>query len=159
MLRLQPSTSIWWTSWSHPNQNWLEQAIFLREVQSQRDWCFQGRIKSRSGWAYWSDGVSVLIQLLCFQDSASTAVPWCSPTAAPWARELSVGPLTLCSYLYGVFAGFTGSSCVSPTTPKNLSCLNNFSLAVHQIPFGGRPAQTSLVTWIHRNAVLFVHRH
>lgn len=45
-----------------------------------------------SGWAYWGDGVTFLIQLLYFQDSAGITVPWCHPTAAPWAQELSVGP-------------------------------------------------------------------
>lgn len=59
--------------------------------------------------------------------------------------------LTPCSHLYGVF---TESSCVSVAMQKNLSCLNNFPLAVHQITFGGRPTQTSLITGICRNAVL-----
>lgn len=54
--------------------------------------------------------------------------------------------VTLCSHWYSLFVGFTESSCVSPTTQKTLSCLSNFSLAVHQITFGGRPTQTSLIT-------------
>ena len=47
-------------------------------------WCFQGHIRICNGWTCWSDGITFLIELLCFEDSASTAMPWCSPAVGPF---------------------------------------------------------------------------
>lgn len=63
LLHLQLSTSIRGISSSHPNQNWLEQAISVHNVVSRWDWAYQGHIKTHSGCACWSNGVMVLTQI------------------------------------------------------------------------------------------------
>lgn len=95
LLHLQSSTSIQGISSSHPNQNWLEQAVSLHSVVSQWDWAYQGHIKTHNGCACWSNGVMVLTQMMCLEDLVSTAVPWCHPTAVLWAWEHEWGVLLL----------------------------------------------------------------
>lgn len=57
------------------------------------------------------------------------------------------------SFPFVVCHDVTQSSSVSHTTRKNLSCLNNFCLAVHQITLGSRPDPAVLVISIYRKAV------
>lgn len=147
---------MWETPLSHPNQNWLELATSLLKVVSWGLVLSQGHITAHNGCVCWSSGVVVLRQIMCLEALARTAVPWCHPTAAPWAWDQEQDVWPLCFLKYCVFAGFTQSSSVSPTTQKNLSCLNNFCLAVHQITLGSRPAPASLTIAIYRNAVLCI---
>lgn len=77
----------------------------------------------------------VLIQIMCLEDLARAAelgaiLLLChgnESMSKTFYLSLSIGT---------VYCGFTQSSSVSPTTRKNLSCLNNFYLAVHQITLG-----------------------
>lgn len=128
LLHLQSSTSIQGISSSHPNQNWLEQAVSLHSVVSQWDWAYQGHIKTHNGCACWSNGVMVLTQMMCLEDLVSTAVPWCHPTAVLWAWEhewsvLLLFPFVQCiCWIYSVLLCVTYHTEKPVTSKQFLSC-------------------------------------